>query len=112
MKNIKYFKYNNTAAFKDFLSAYGYHLENVKGFSFDEKEQYRGNILKVYLVHFDDGEYEYFKVVSFESFNEYHQSRLGFNGEKLLDWYQDADVRMYKVKDVYGPDDKYVITTK
>ena len=84
MKSIKYFKYKNKEKFEKFLSAYGYRLEDVKGFAFVEKQQYRGNILKVYSIHFKDGEYEYFKVVYFRSFNDYYQSRLGFNGERLL----------------------------
>ena len=96
MKSIKYFKYLNTKQFDAFLNAYGYILDDVKGFSFDEQKQYRGNILKEYCIHFKDGEYEYFKVVYFKSFNEYRQSCLGFNGDKLLDWYEDADVRQYK----------------
>lgn len=85
MKNIKYFKYVNKDKFNAFLSAYGYKLSDVKGFSFDGQKQYRGNILKIYIIHFNDGEYEYFKVVIFESFNEYYQSKYGFNGNKLLD---------------------------
>ena len=84
MKSIKYFKYKNKEKFERFLSSYDYKLEDVKGFVLVEKQQYRGNILKVYSIHFKDGEYEYFKVVYFKSFNEYHQSRLGFNGERLL----------------------------
>ena len=96
MKNIKYFKYNNTSNFIGFVIAYDYKLEDVKGFSFDEQKQYRGNVLKWYKIHFKDGEYEYFKVVIFNSFNEYYQSKLGFNGNKLLSWYEDADVRLCK----------------
>ena len=96
MKSIKYFKYVNTKQFNVFLAAYCYKLDDVKGFSFDGKKQYRGNILKEYCIHFKDGEREYFKVVTFSSFNEYRQSCLGFNGGKLLDWWQDADVRRYK----------------
>ena len=96
MKSIKYFKYLDTKQFNAFLAAYGYKLDDVKGFSFDEKKQYRGNILTIYNIHFNDGEYEYFKVVYFKSFNEYRQSCLGFNGDKLLDWWEDADVRRYK----------------
>ena len=109
MKNIKFFKYKNTYEFERFLNAYCYHLEDVKGFSVADQKQYHGNILKLYSIHFNDGEYEYFKEVSFKSFNELHQSRLGFNGDKLLDWYEDADVRKYKVKDMYGIKDEYVI---
>ena len=109
MKNIKYFIYKDTNAFERFLNAYGYRLENVKGFSFAGKKQCCGNILKIYNIRFNDGEYEYFKVVYFSSFNEYHQCRLGFNGEKLLDWWEDANIRKYKVKDVWGMKDEYVI---
>ena len=96
MKSIKYFKYVSTKQFNAFLVAYGYKLDDVKGFSFDGKKQYRGNILKEYCIHFKDGEYEYFKVVYFKSFNEYHQVRLGFRGGKLFNWWEDADVRRYK----------------
>ena len=96
MKSIKYFKYVSTNQFNAFLVAYGYKLDDVKGFSFDEQKQYRGNVLKWYKIHFKDGEYEYFKVVYFKSFNEYYQSKLGFNGDKLLSWWEDADVRRYK----------------
>ena len=96
MKSLKQFKYKNTLDFQKFLKAYNYILDDVKGFSVAYKKQYRGNILKIYNVHFNDGEYEYFKVVYFKDFNEYHQSRLGFNGEKLLTWYQDANIKKYK----------------
>ena len=85
MKNIKYFKYVNTREFEYFLSSYCYHLDDVKGFSFVSAKQYRGNILKTYNVYFKDGEYECFKVATFKNFNEYKQSSLGFNGDKLLD---------------------------
>ena len=85
MKSIKLFKYANENNFNIFLNEYGYTLNDVKGFSVIDKKQYRCNILKTYAVHFNDGEYEYFKVAVFESFNEYRQSALGFNGNKLLD---------------------------
>ena len=110
MKNIKYFKYINTKQFSVFLKEYGYTLDDVKGFSFSDKKQYHNNILKTYNIYFKDGEYEYFKVVYFKSFNEYHQCGLGFNGEKLLEWYQDANIIKYKVKDIYGIKDEYVLT--
>ena len=84
MKNIKCFKYINENNFNVFLNEYGYKLEDIKGFSFVGKKQYRCNILKIYFIHFNDGEKEYFKVAIFESFNEYRQSSLGFNGNKLL----------------------------
>ena len=98
MKNIKYFKYKNTSNFLGFIGSYDYKLDDVKVLSFVGKKQYHGNILKTYNVYFKDGEYEYFKVVYFKNFNEYRQSRLGFNGDKLLRWYEDADVREYKTK--------------
>ena len=98
MKNIKYFKFKDTNAFESFLYAYDYKLDDVKGFSFDERKQCRGNVLTWYKIHFKDGECEYFKVVIFKNFNEYHQSRLGFNGEKLLRWWENADVRKCKTK--------------
>ena len=96
MKNIKHFKYKDAYSFDRFLSAYGYSLDDVKGFSFAEKRQHNGNILKIYNIHFNDGEYEYFKVVYFKDFNEYKQTFLGFNGEKLLMWYNDANIIWYK----------------
>ena len=98
MKNIKYFKYKDTDNFIGFISSYDYKLDDVIGFSFDDKKQYHGNVLKWYKIYFKDGEYEYFKVAVFESFNEYRQSALGFNGNKLLEWFEDANVRNYKVK--------------
>ena len=96
MKSIKSFKYINENNFNVFLNNYGYKLDDVKGFSLAEKRQCRGNILKIYNIRFNDGEYEYFKVAVFESFNEYKQSSLGFNGNKLLDWWENANIRMYK----------------
>ena len=98
MKNIKYFKYKDTSKFKDFLSSYEYKLEDVRGFKFVEKKQYQGNVLTLYFICFNDGEEICFTVVSFKSFNEYHQARLGFKGDKLLGWFEDANVRTYKVK--------------
>ena len=86
MKSIKCFKYVNKKCFNYFLESYGYTLKDIKGFSVSSKQQYHNNILKIYAIHFNDGEYEYFKVVYFRNFNEYKQSSLGFNGNKLLDW--------------------------
>ena len=97
MKSIKCFKYKNTKHFNVFLKDYGYKLEDVKGFTLSRKKQYHGNILKTYNIHFNDGEYEYFSVVYFKSLNEYHQSSLGVNGNKLLEWYEHANMRKYKL---------------
>ena len=96
MKSIDLFKYKDTNEFWVFLDAYGYKLEDIKGFSLAEKRQYHGNILKEYFIHFKDGQKEYFKVVIFEDFNEYRQTRLGFNGDKLLNWYEDAELTEVK----------------
>ena len=98
MKDIKYFKYKNTCNFIGFIGSYDYKLEDVVGFSFDEQKQCQGNILKWYKIYFKDGEYEYFKIAVFKNFNEYHQVKLGFKGNKLLEWFEDADIREYKTK--------------
>ena len=96
MKNIKCFKYVNKKSFNVFLKDYSYKLDDVVGFSLYDKQQYHGNILKTYIIYFNDHDHAYFKVVVFESFNEYRQSSLGFNGDKLLRWWEDANIRMYK----------------
>ena len=96
MKNIKCFKYVNENNFNVFLNEYGYTLNDVIGFKFIDKKQYRCNVLTTYAIYFKDDEYEYFKVAVFESFNEYRQSALGFNGNKLLEWWENANIRMYK----------------
>ena len=98
MKDIKYFKYKDTNAFQKFLTAYGYNLKDVKGFSYVGQKQYHGNILKIYFVHFNDDEYEYFKAVYFKNFNEYNQARLNFSYEKLSCWYGTSWVIKYKTK--------------
>ena len=109
MKKIKYFMYKNTYEFGKCLKDYGYILDDVKGFSVSGIKRYHGNILKTYKVYVYDGESVYFSVAYFKSFNEYRQSALGFNGDKMLQWYQKAYVRMYKVKDVWDMKDTYVI---
>ena len=96
MINIKYFKYLNTKGFNVFLNENGYKLDDVKGFSVVGQKQYHGNIWKIYNIWFKDYHKEYFKVVYFKDFNEYQQSRLGFNGNKLLEWYENANIRKYK----------------
>ena len=99
MKSIKSFKYKDSCEYEYMLDSYDYKPADVKGFSFAGKEQYHGNVLKEYYIHFNDGEKEYFTVADFKSFNEINQSRLGFNGNKLLEWYEDANVRRYRVSE-------------
>ena len=96
MKNIKLFKYKDTSEFIAFVDSYDYKLDDVVGFSFDEQKQLCGNVLKWYKIYFNDGEYEYFKVVIFESFHEYKQALLGFSCNKLISWFEDSDLREYK----------------
>ena len=84
MKSIKLFKYKNTCAFENLLSSYEYKLEDVRGFKCVEKKQHCGNVLTLYFICMNDGEEICFTVVSFKDFHEYHQSRLGFKGNKLL----------------------------
>ena len=98
MKNIKSFKYWYSYDFEKCLKDYGYTIDDVKGFSVSSIKRYKGNILKTYIVYIYDGESVYFSVAYFKSFNEYRQSALGFNGDKLLEWFEDANVRKYKVK--------------
>ena len=98
MKNIKFFKYRDTHAFEHLLSSYNYKSEDVKGFKFIEQKQYQGNTLKLYYICMNDGEEICFTVACFKNFNEYHQVRLGFRGEKLLAWFEDSAVREYKSK--------------
>ena len=101
MKNIKLFKYWYTYAFERCLADYGYTIDDVKGFSVSSIKRYHGNILKTYKVYVDDGESVYFSIVYFKNFNEYHQARLGFNGDKLLRWYQTAIIKHYKINNEY-----------
>ena len=96
MKNINLFKFKDTNEFWVFLAAYGYKLEDIKGFSFAGKRQCRGNVFKLYNVRFNDGEYEYFKVISFKDSNEYRQALLGFSCNKLLRWFEDAELTEVK----------------
>ena len=97
MKNIKYFKYINTKQFNVFLHEYGYKLNDAVGYSVVGKKQYHGNVLQTYIIFFSDHDHLFFEVVYFKSFNEYNQTRLGFNGDKLLWWYESANIRKYKL---------------
>ena len=101
MKKIKYFKFWDSYEFEKFLKEYGYTIDDVKGFSVSSIKRYNGNIFKTYKVYVFDGESVYFSVVYFKSFNEINQSRLGFNGNKLLEWYQKAIIKHYKLGDEY-----------
>ena len=101
MKNIKLFKFKDTYEFERFLAEYGYKTEDVEGFSVAGEKHYRGNILKVYFICLNDGEEIYFRVVYFKSFNESNQSRLGFNGNKLLMWYEISNIKYYKLSGEY-----------
>ena len=101
MKNIKLFKYWYSYEFENFLKDYGYALADVKGFSVSGVKRYHGNILKTYKVYVYDGESVYFSVVYFKSFNEYNQTWLGFNGNKLLRWYEISPIKLYKLNDEY-----------
>ena len=97
MNKIKLFQYKDTKAFEEFVSAYGYKLEDVKGFKFIGKKQWRGNVLKFYFICLNDGEEVYFTVEHFKSWSEYQECYLGFHGDKLLAWCEDAIITTYKV---------------
>ena len=101
MKNIKLFKYWYSYEFERCLKDYGYTVDDVKGFSVSSIKRYRGNILKTYKVYVLDGESVYFSIVFFKSFNECNQSALGFKGNKMLDWYQTAIIKLYKLNSEY-----------
>ena len=96
MKNIKFFKYKSTTKFTNFLNDYRRKPEDVVGFSLDDQKHCCGNTFKEYCVYFSDGAHGFFRVVIFKSFHEYHQARLGFKGNKLFDWFEEADIREHK----------------
>ena len=101
MKNIECFKYKDTYSFEKCLKDYGYAIEDVEGFSVSGIKRYHGNVFKTYEVYIFDGESIYFSVAYFKSFDEYNKTWLGFNGNKLLDWYQKAVIKLYKLNDKY-----------
>lgn len=109
MKDIKYFKYKNTYEYNKFLKECGYTLDDVKGFCLCQQTWYHGNLLKIYAIHFKDCKMKPFSVIYFKNINEYHQTHLGLSNERLLWWYQGANIIEYKVKDLWGKNDKYVI---
>ena len=101
MKNIKQFKYWYSYEFEKCLADYGYTIDDVKGYSVSSIMRYRGNVLKTYIVYVYDGESVYFSVAYFKSFNEYNKAWLGFNGDKLLQWYNKAAIKQYKLNNEY-----------
>ena len=96
MKNINLFKFKDTSEFWAFLGVRNHKLEDIVGFSLAEQRQCSGNVLKIYNVRFNNGEYEYFKVIIFKDLNEYKQTLFGFGHNKLLSWFEDSDIREIK----------------
>ena len=101
MKKIKCFKYWYSFEFERCLKRYGYTIDDAKGFSIENIERYHGNVLKTYKVDIYDGESVYFSVAYFKSFDEYNKTWLGFNGNRLLDWYEFAEIKAYKLNGEY-----------
>ena len=101
MKNINYFKYKNTYTFEKFLHKYGYNMDDIYGYSIGWKEQYDGNVLRVYIIYFNEGKYKRFSVLFLKDFNEYEQSSSGSKINKTLMWYDDADIVKYKHNNRY-----------
>ena len=101
MKNIKRFKYWYSYEFECCLKDHGYTIDDVKGYSVSSVMRYRGNVLKTYIVYVYDGEAVYFSVAYFKSFDEYNKTWLGFNGDKLLNWYKKAIIKQYKLDGEY-----------
>ena len=106
MKNIKHFKYKNTYSFNCFLCECGYSVDDVNGYSVGWKEQYNGNLLRVYIIYFNIGKYKLFRVLFLKDFNEYEQIISCSKINKLLMWYDSANIVRYK------RNDKYAIATK
>ena len=101
MKNIKSFKYKNTYSFERFLREYGYTFSDVSGYSVGWKEQYNGNLIRVYIIYFNDGKYKRFSVLYLKSRNEYEQICSGSKINKTLMWYDIANIVKYKYNDSY-----------
>ena len=101
LKNIKLFTFWYSFEFEKCLKDCGYILEDVKGFRVSSVERFRGNILKEYCIHFKDGKSVYFRVAYFKSFYEHNQSRLGWKGDKLKEWYENALIKFFKLKNEY-----------
>ena len=101
MKSIKLFKYWYSYEFERCLKDYGYTIDDVEGFGLSSIKRYRGNILKTYIVYVYDGESVYFSIVYFKSFDEHNKAWLGFSGSKMLEWYQKAIIKLYKLNNEY-----------
>ncbi len=101
MKDIKSFKYKNTYTFERFLRAYGYSMDDISGYSIGWKEQYNGNVLRVYIIYFNDGKYKRFSVLYLKDVNEYKEISTGLKINKLLMWYDSANIVKYKVDNRY-----------
>ena len=101
MKNIKSFKYKNTYSFERFLRGYGYTFSDVSGYSTGWKEQYNGNTLRVYIIYFNFGKYKRFSVLYLKDFNEYEQVSSCSKINKVLSWYDTANIVKYKHNDRY-----------
>lgn len=104
MKSIKCFKYWYSYEFEKCLEDYGYTLDDVEGFSISSIRRCRGNILKIYKVYVYEGEGIYFSVAYFKSFDEYNKCWLGFNGDRLLNWYKTSIINLYKADGEYVRD--------
>ena len=101
MKDIKHFKYIKTYSFVRFLKEYGYSMNDVSGYSIGWKEQHNNNVLRVYIIYFNVSEYKLFRVLYLKDFNEYEQTRLGVKINKLLSWYDSANIAKYKYNNRY-----------
>ena len=101
MKNIKNFKYWYSYEFEKCLKDYGYTIDDVKEFSVSSIMRYHGNIFKTYKVYIYGGESVYFSIAYFKSFEEYNKAWLGFNGDKLLQIYKKAIIKLYKLNNEY-----------
>ena len=101
MKDIKSFKYKNTYSFERFLSSCGYVFSDINGYSIGWKEQSNGNVLKVYIIYFNNGQYKRFSVLFLKNIDEYEQVSSGAKINKTLSWYEDANIVKYKYNERY-----------
>lgn len=101
MKNIKHFKYKNTNSFGRFLREYGFNLTDVNGYSIGWNEKYDGNVLKVYIIYFNDGKYGRFSILFLKNIDEYKQISAGIKINKTISWFDAANIAKYKYNDKY-----------